>query len=309
VALTASAPAPRHDRGTGSGASLAPGVSGAPLPIWHAAASWRAIDLLSDVHLDPAMPRTFAAWRQHLLHTPADAVLILGDLFEVWVGDDARHHGFEATCVATLREAAARRPIAFLPGNRDFLVGPELLAATGLQGLADPTVLEAFGQRWLLSHGDALCLDDVDYLRFRAEVRSPAWQAAFLARPLADRQAHARAMRAASAAHQAHMAPEALAEVDAGEARRWLKAADAPVLIHGHTHRPARHDLGDGLARLVLGDWDLDGPQRRAVILRLGPGGARAIDLAVETREALDGPGGPAQPDGQDPAGRTASAP
>lgn len=157
---------------------------------------WRAIDLLSDVHLREDRPATFAAWRRHLLDTDADAVLILGDLFEAWVGDDVRDEGFEAECVGVLREAGQRRRIGFLPGNRDFLVGDAMLADAGVVRLGDPTLLRAWTYRVLLTHGDALCLADVDYQRFRAEVREPAWQAAFLARPLAERRAIARLMLA-----------------------------------------------------------------------------------------------------------------
>jgi UDP-2,3-diacylglucosamine hydrolase len=245
---------------------------------WPADSAWRSIDLLSDVHLHPAMPRTFEAWRNHLFGTPADALLILGDLFEVWVGDDARHAGFEARCSEVLREAARQRPIAFLPGNRDFLVGPALAAATGLQLLADPTVLLAFDRRWLLSHGDALCLADAEYMRFRAQVRSAAWQEGFLAQPLALRHAQARAMRDASAQRQAGMAPDGWADVDADAAAAWLAAASAPVLVHGHTHRPGRHALLGGGERFVLGDWDVDAMPPRTRILRLSAQGLQPID-------------------------------
>jgi UDP-2,3-diacylglucosamine hydrolase len=149
--------------------------------------------------------------------------------------------------------------------------------------MADPTVLSAFGARWLLSHGDALCLDDADYLRFRAQVRSAHWQQAFLAQPLAERERQARTMRAASMAHQAAQGPAGWSEVDAGEAARWLSAAGCPVLIHGHTHRPGVHALPGGGLRHVLGDWDLDhdhGPPR-ARILRLTAAGLQPLDLAA----------------------------
>lgn len=263
-----------------------PGISPDTLPdtwpVWNADPAWAAIDLLSDVHLHADMPRTFAAWRHHLLNTPAQAVLMLGDLFEVWVGDDVRHAGFEAQCLAVLREASRQRTLAFLPGNRDFLVGDTLLAEAGMQRLADPSVLLAWGQRWLLSHGDALCLDDAEYQRFRALVRGADWQAQFLAWPLAERQRQARAMRDASAARQAGQSPADWGEVDDAAAARWLAAADAPALIHGHTHRPASHALPGGRVRHVLGDWDFDhGPAPRARILRLTVSGLQTIDLAT----------------------------
>lgn len=253
----------------------------APLPVWTADPGWRRIDLLSDVHLHADMPRTFAAWRRHLLDTPADAVLMLGDLFEVWIGDDARDGDFEADCLAVLREAAGDKVLGFLPGNRDFLLGDAMAADAGLQRLADPTVLQAWGRRWLLSHGDALCLADTDYLRFRAQVRGADWQRGFLAQPLAERQRQARAMRDASQAHQAAMDPAQWADVDDTAAAAWLAASGCPALIHGHTHRPARHALPGGRTRHVLGDWDFDHGTPRARALVLTREGLAPLDLAA----------------------------
>ena len=250
-------------------------------PLLQADPAWRCIDLLSDVHLHADLPRTFAAWRDHLLGTPADAVLMLGDLFEVWVGDDARHGGFEAQCLDVLRAASRHRWLGFLPGNRDFLVGDAMLADAGVQRLADPTVLQAFGARWLLTHGDALCLADTAYQRFRAQVRGPAWQAHFLAQPLDERQRQARAMRDASQQHQAAMPPEQWSDVDDTAAADWLAQADAPVMIHGHTHRPAAHALPGGRHRHVLGDWDFDSTPPRARALRLSADGLAVLDLAA----------------------------
>lgn len=233
--------------------------------------AWQAVDFIADLHLNPAEPATVAAWQRYMLGTAASAVFILGDLFEAWVGDDAaRQPGLEAQCAATLRAAAARRPVHFMRGNRDFLVGPAFLAACGVQDLPDPVTLIFGGQRWLLSHGDALCLDDAPYQQFRQQVRQPAWQRQFLARPLAERQAIARHMRGQSSARQQAM--NQWADVDADAARALLAAARAPVLIHGHTHRPASHTLGAGLSRIVLSDWCLDAPAPRAEVLRLRPG-------------------------------------
>lgn len=246
-----------------------------------AAPQWQAIDLLSDVHLHADMPRTFNAWKQHLLNTPADAILILGDLFELWVGDDARRGEFESKCVDVLRTASRDRTLAFMPGNRDFLVAADMLQDCGMRGLPDPTLLTAWDQRFLLSHGDALCLSDQAYQRFRAQVRDPAWQQNFLQQPLAQRLAQARAMREASAAHQSGMEPDLSADVDDAAAGAWLQAADAAVLIHGHTHRPAVHPLPGAAVRHVLGDWDFDVPHPRARLLRLTPAGLQPIDLSA----------------------------
>ena len=250
-------------------------------PKWQADPAWTCIDLLSDVHLQVDRPDTFAAWRQHLLDTPADAVLILGDLFEVWIGDDARSGRFEADCAAVLKESGRHRQLAFMPGNRDFLVGDALLTETGLQRLADPTLLLAWGRRWLLSHGDALCLSDTAYLQFRRQVRGAAWQAQFLAQTLAERQHRARTMRDASAAHQASQGPAGWSDVDDAAAADWLAQAGAEALIHGHTHRPGTHTLPGGLARHVLGDWDFEATPARARILRLTAAGLQPLDLGA----------------------------
>jgi len=237
-----------------------------------AGAGWRCADCISDLHLQQAEPGTFDAWRRYMASTPADAVFILGDLFEAWPGDDVVDEpGFEADCAAVLRQACARRPVFFLHGNRDFLVGKAFAASTGVRLLADPTVLSFGGVRWLLSHGDLLCLADAEYLRFRAQVRSPGWQRDFLARPLAERQAVARALRAQS--EERKRSGTAYADVDAEAARAWLRAAGADALIHGHTHRPREHELGDGLRRIVLTDWDLAASPQRAEVLRVAADG------------------------------------
>lgn len=237
---------------------------------------WRAVDFISDLHLQAAEPETFGAWRRYMAATHADAVFILGDLFEVWVGDDAADEpGFAADCAAVLRGAAAKRPVFFLHGNRDFLVGEAFLRGCGVTPLRDPAVLTFQGRRWLLTHGDALCLADTDYLAFRAQVRQPAWQQSFLAQPLDQRKAIARGMRQES--EHRKQAMHALADVDADAARGWLRAARAPLMLHGHTHRPAEHDLGGGLRRIVLSDWDAAASPPRLQVLRLTAEGTRRI--------------------------------
>ncbi len=250
----------------------------------HAPPAWRTVDFISDLHLQAGEPATFSAWQHYLQSTPADAVFILGDLFEVWVGDDAvsadsssASGGFEERCARVLGQASARLALFFMPGNRDFLVGQALMDLCHMRLLADPTVLVFQDQRWLLSHGDTLCLGDVDYLRFRLQVRSPQWQQDFLARPLAERQALARSLRQQSEARKKSGA--SYADVDAPAARDWLAAAQARCLIHGHTHKPAEHDLGDGLSRVVLSDWDADAPVPRADVLRLSAAGLQRIAL------------------------------
>jgi len=236
-------------------------------PVFTAPASWRAIDFISDLHLSDAMPATFAAFEAHLACSAADAIFLLGDLFELWVGDDARHEPFAQRCVVALRNAASRLTLAVMVGNRDFLIGTDLLADCGAIALADPTRLDAFGQRWLLSHGDALCVADTEYQGFRRLVRSASWQQSFLARPLAERLQVAREIREASETRRRFDGAR-FADVDAALARDWLRNAGASTLVHGHTHRPGSQTWPDGLGRHVLSDWDLDHAQR-AQVLRL----------------------------------------
>jgi UDP-2,3-diacylglucosamine hydrolase len=238
--------------------------------------AWRAIDFISDLHLQAAEPETFEAWRRYMRDTPADAIFILGDLFEVWVGDDlAQEPGFAADCAAVLQAASGRAAIFFMHGNRDFLVGEGFLRACRTTLLTDPTVLGFAGQRWLLTHGDALCLGDADYMRFREQVRDPAWQRDFLAKPLAERQAIARELRRQSEARKRFAAE--YADVDSAAANAWLEAADAQVLIHGHTHRPADHALGAAHQRTVLSDWDANAEPARQQVLRLTASGLERI--------------------------------
>ena len=138
-----------------------------------APSDWRMVDFLSDVHLDTSEVATFNAWAYHLNTTPANAMFILGDLFEVWIGDDTQDP-FHLQCMEVLRDTFKRMPVFFMCGNRDFLVAQQWLQSTGVQGLRDPCVLELAEQKFLLSHGDALCIGDTDYMAFRQQVRSSA---------------------------------------------------------------------------------------------------------------------------------------
>ena len=223
------------------------------------------VDFLSDVHLDASEIATFNAWSHHLNTTPADALFILGDLFEVWIGDDTQD-SFHLQCMDVLRNTANRLPVFFMCGNRDFLVGERWLQSTGVQGLADPAVLELAGQKILLSHGDALCIDDTDYMAFRQQVRASEWQDAFLHKPLAERQQIAKDLRAQSKARQ--QAQTTYADVDAKTAQSWLIENNCQLLIHGHTHRPATHDLGNGWSRMVLSDWEALATPPKLEVLR-----------------------------------------
>jgi UDP-2,3-diacylglucosamine hydrolase len=156
--------------------------------------------------------------------------------------------------------------MAFMPGNRDFLVGPDFLQGCGVQALSDPCLLELGAQRILLSHGDALCLDDKPYQAFRLQARSAEWQQAFLAKPLAERQEFARNLRALSESQKQE--GMGFADADPEMSLLWLRQTKADRLVHGHTHRPAEHTLGLA-TRQVLSDWSLDHPPARAQVLRM----------------------------------------
>lgn len=237
-----------------------------PLSELIAPAHWQEVALLSDVHLQASEAATFQAWQTALLGCQADAVFILGDLFEVWVGDDAAQgQTFEAACLALLRSVSAQRPVYLMHGNRDFLLGAQAAAQAGLHLLADPTVLVWGQTRTLLTHGDALCVGDVPYQTFRQQVRSTDWQQRFLAQPLQVRRAQAAAMRQRSEANKQHAG---YADIDLPTAQAWLQAARSACLIHGHTHQPS-HDQWDGVERWVMSDWDALATPARGELLTL----------------------------------------
>ena len=231
--------------------------------------NWSRIDFISDLHLQASHPANLKALRRYVAQLDTDALFILGDLFEVWVGDDIVHApegAFEAECLDLLRVASARCPVHFMAGNRDFLLGPQALARGGLRGLNDPTVLQTRHGRLLLSHGDALCLDDHAYLAFRQQVRSANWQQDFLALPLTDRLQRAQAMRAQSQAHQQQLTH--YADVDTTAALHWLHSTQAHTLVHGHTHRPQAQRWQADAQRQVLPDWEVTAQPPRGYVLR-----------------------------------------
>ena len=241
-----------------------------------APASWHTLDFISDLHLHESEQETFLAWQHYMQQTPAQAVFILGDLFEAWVGDDvvgtvtleaSGHDSFELRCARILKSCAQQRDLFFMRGNRDFLVGKSFTLACGLRLLEDPSVLSFAGQRWLLTHGDALCLSDTEYMQFRAQVRGPAWQQQFLAQPLEQRKAIARGLRERSEARK--KVQSVLYDVYTQAALEWVAIASADWLIHGHTHQPANHALGAHAQRVVLSDWDLRANPPRAQVLRI----------------------------------------
>ena len=215
---------------------------------------------VSDLHLTEEQPETTAAFLAFLAG-PArgvPALYILGDLFEYWAGDDDGDAPLNRRIAEALHSlSASGSAIHFIAGNRDFLLGEAYAARAGMTLLADPCPLRLGSVDVLLSHGDALCTDDLAYQAYRRQVRDPAWQAAFLARPLAERKAFIDSLRSRS--EQAKREKEmAIMDVNRSAVEALLREHAYPTLIHGHTHRPARHEhLVDGrrCERWVLADW------------------------------------------------------
>jgi UDP-2,3-diacylglucosamine hydrolase len=247
-----------------------------PIAELKAPANWQVVDFISDLHLQASESQTVRLWEHYMANTRANAVFILGDLFDVWVGDDAIAApkgsvaippSFETRCARTLEATSQRCDLFFMHGNRDFLFGVEAASQCQLRLLDDPTVLSFQDQRWLLTHGDALCLEDTAYQQFRSEVRSAQWQQAFLAKPLTERRAIAQGLRTQSEAKK--RAATVYADVDTAAALAWMEAAKAMDLIHGHTHRPADQTLAEKHWRHVLSDWDGAVQPERMQVLRL----------------------------------------
>ena len=218
---------------------------------------------ISDLHLSPRSPGATRLFLQFLSGRArsAAALYILGDLFETWVGDDDISEPYHAEIVAALRDASdAGLRISLMHGNRDFLLGPEFAAATGIALLKDPYVLSTAEWQFVLSHGDALCLDDTAYMAFRSQVRDPQWQATLLAKPLAERRAIAAHMREVSESSQRGKETP-YSDLQAAATDDFLREHGYATFIHGHTHQPAMHDhIVDGIhvERWVLADWHED---------------------------------------------------
>ena len=214
---------------------------------------------ISDLHLQTDMPRTTAAFldflKCHAVH--ARQLYLLGDIFEYWAGDDDIESPFIQTVILALKEISdANVALFWMAGNRDFLVGQDFANATGATILTDPFVITQANQSFLLSHGDQLCTDDLAYQQFRKMVRQPEWQSAFLARPLTERKQIITHMRMQSQQHQKQQ-PAMIMDVNQATVEQFFADHAAQILIHGHTHRPALHSVGN-TRRYVLSDWDCD---------------------------------------------------
>jgi UDP-2,3-diacylglucosamine hydrolase len=215
---------------------------------------------ISDLHLAPDTPAANDSLLNFLERTApaAEALYVLGDLFEYWIGDDGLEHPFArriADAFRKLSDSGVR--VYFMHGNRDFLIGGRFAGESGISILQDPTVVNLYGRPTLLMHGDTLCSDDVEYQKFRAMVRNPAWQRTFLSKPLSERTRMAQDVRGQS--EQAKQLKDmAIMDVAPATVEEVLRRHTYPRMIHGHTHRPARHEhVVDGrlCERWVLADW------------------------------------------------------
>ena len=214
---------------------------------------------ISDLHLEadrPEIGKQFLAFLEGEARD-ADTLYILGDLFEFWVGDDDPNEHYAAMKSAMRALVDSGVPVFFMHGNRDFMIGVDFARETGVQILADPHPVELHGTSVLLSHGDAMCTDDVEYQQIRAMTRNPEWQAMMLTKSLAERLAFAAHARTESQSKNESSNGE-IVDVNQDEVVKMIAEHGVEVLLHGHTHRPAVHDvdLGDRKAkRIVLGDW------------------------------------------------------
>ena len=241
---------------------------------------------ISDLHLDATRPAITTLFLEFLQReaTGAEALYILGDLFEAWVGDDDPSELASEVAQGIRAVSDAGVPVYFIRGNRDFLLGTDYAQRCGMRILPDPAVVVLYGTPTLIGHGDLLCTSDVAYQAVRAQTRDPAWQAHMLSQPLAARIAFAAQARAASAAHQGGMKGdnakfETLTDVTPAEVEATFVRYGIDRMIHGHTHRPAVHELtagGIARTRIVLGDWYEQGS-----VLRVTPEGFELQSLPL----------------------------
>ncbi|WP_434774521.1 UDP-2,3-diacylglucosamine diphosphatase [Pseudomonas oryzihabitans] len=239
--------------------------------------------LVSDLHLEPQRPDLVRAFLHFLQNRArgAEALYILGDLFEAWIGDDAMGP-FEQEIATALRQLADSGTAVYLMhGNRDFLIGKAFCRQAGCQLLPDRHIADFQGRRVLLMHGDTLCTRDEGYQKLRRILRNPLTLFVLRHLPLASRQKLARKLRNESRQQTRAKAMD-ITDVTEAEVEREMRAATVTTLIHGHTHRPARHELlldGQPAERIVLGDWD-----RRGWVLEASEAGLTQVDFALDER-------------------------
>ncbi len=242
---------------------------------------------ISDLHLSQHRPQTlqrFLRMTAELGRSGGRELVILGDLFEYWAGDEETAQGIGATVSGALRSlTASGTPVYFMHGNRDVLLGSGFARATGAVLLADPCRTVLGGVPALLAHGDAYCTLDRAYQRFRRWARSPLWQRLFLSSPLSLRRAIIGQVRRVSEAGKSTMAAQIM-DVTPEAIQQALRSAGVTRMIHGHTHRPARHELdlnGRAAERWVLPDWDFEASPPRGGTLQVVGGRLTAVDLAA----------------------------
>ena len=211
---------------------------------------------ISDCHLDTSKPEITTGLLDFIKNRASTArfLYILGDLFEVWLGDDDPAPGF-GEVIASLSQLSETTDIYFIAGNRDFLIGNGLARRAGFKVIREPVKLDLGGKRVVLMHGDLLCTDDHDYQAFRSQVRNPDWQSEFLQKPLLERQQIVAGLRVDSIAAMLEKTVEIM-DVNLTAVESCFDAHDAAVLIHGHTHRPGVHRYDRSRTRYVLGDWN-----------------------------------------------------
>ncbi len=218
------------------------------------------IAFISDLHLSAQRPSSMSLFADFMEKSGRllESVYILGDLFDYWIGDDASHAlGYEQVEHALKQATDGGTQVYFIAGNRDFLVGEAFFARTGVQALADQTILDLDGQRVMIAHGDQFCIDDTEYLKAREHFMRPKWQADFLSQPLEQRKAQAIELRLLSEESKQEKAAEIM-DVNPDEINRILEENQLDILIHGHTHRPYVHSIehnGKSYRRYVLGEW------------------------------------------------------
>jgi UDP-2,3-diacylglucosamine hydrolase len=255
-----------------------------PKPVQEAQPQTVAL-FVSDLHLQAALPRTTQAFFDFLQRAmKSQQLYLLGDIFEYWAGDDDMAAPYNQRVVDAIRAVSdSGVKVFWMAGNRDFLVGVDFARASGATILPDPFVATLAGRRLVLTHGDAQCTDDVAYMEFRAQVRQADWQQQFLAMPLVQRKAIIDGMRSESRAAQSAKSCDIM-DVNAGAIVALFESSATSLMIHGHTHRPARHQYGEGNAsrvRYVLPDWDCEGESARGGWIALDSDGAiKRYDVA-----------------------------
>lgn len=231
---------------------------------------------ISDLHLDAARPAVSAALAAFLeRHSTCERLYILGDLFESWIGDDDDTAVAAETAGLLKRFSDGGPDLLVMVGNRDFLIGQTFCHTVGATLLADPTVIDLYGTPTLLLHGDSLCTGDTEYQAFRQTARSPEWQSDLLSRGLEERRTVASRLRAMSREANSNKA-EDIMDVTPAEVDRVMRRHGVTQLIHGHTHRPGRHEEPAG-TRWVLGDWD-----RQGWVLEAAPGEIRLNKFLIK---------------------------